>query len=164
MQRGTVPKVIAIVLMLAASAYMTWDWWHAQKHREAHVYFYDLSAKRLFVASGDSVPPITGLDGTADGAVRAVVFSPSGDCDRDQAIAYLEKYSPELKAQFEAARRDPAADIPRMSRARAQSHTFVRRLKDTSWHSMDSEEAARIVGEWRLAKVGHDDPVICVPP
>jgi hypothetical protein len=163
MQKSAGFKIVAVVAMLSAAAYITWTWWKDQRPHSAQAFFYDLSEKRLFAASQDAVPPIAGLDGKELDAVRAVVFSPTGDCKRDRQIAYLEKYSPELKAQFEVTKKDPAADFPRLSRSAAQSHTFVRRISDSTWHPMDSEEAARIVGEWRLTGAGGADPIICIP-
>ena len=126
------------------------------------IYFYDLSEQKLFAAPQDAVPPILGLDAQEQDAVRAIVYSPSGDCEKDRQIAYLEKYSPELKVQFEAAKANPNADIARMSRGAAQGHTFVRRVNDNDWHAMNTEEAGIIVGEWRTANAAKD-PIICLP-
>lgn len=152
----------ASLVMLCLAAYFSYKHWKNNRTREPQVYFYDLSAKKLFTAPQDAVPPIAGTDGPGEDAVRAVVYSPSGDCDKDKKIAYLEKYSAELKAQFEQAKRNPGADFPRMSRGAAQSFTFVSRVDELKWHPMDTEEAGRIIGEWRLAHPGAD-PVICTP-
>jgi hypothetical protein len=154
--------LIASVLMLSLAGFFFYRFWNSGRSSEPQVYFYDLSAKKLFAAPQDAVPPIAGMDGPAEDAVRAVVYSPSGDCAKDQKIAYLEKYSAELKAQFEQAKRTPGAEFPRMSRAAAQSFTFVARPDELKWHAMDTEEAGTIVGEWRLAHPGAD-PVICTP-
>lgn len=157
------PKILVSVAMLSLAAYLVWNWWRSEHTGGNQVYFYDQSAQKLFSTSSDSVAPIAGTDGPEIDAVRAIVFSPSGDCRKDQQIAYLEKYSPELKAQFEVAKKNPEADLPRMSRSQAQSHTFVRRVQDKDWHPLDSEEGGRIVGEWRLASPAGTDPVICLP-
>jgi hypothetical protein len=154
--------VAASLAMLCLAAFFSYNFWKNNRTAEPQVYFYDLSAKRLFAAPQNAFPPIAGTDGPEEDAVRAVVYSPSGDCSKDQRIAYLEKYGAELKAQFEHARRNPGADFPRMSRAAAQDFTFVSRVDAIKWHPMTSEEAGRIVGEWRLADPGAD-PVICTP-
>ena len=156
------PKLIAAILMLGLAGYFSYSFWRNHRETVPQVYFYDLSEKKLFAAPQDAVPPIVGTDGKTVDAVRAVVYSPSGDCEKDQKIAYLEKYAPELKAQFEVAKKNPDADIPRMSRAAAQHYTFVSRANETNWHAMNTEEAGRIIGEWRLANPG-TDPVICIP-
>ena len=155
-------QLLAAIAMLGLAAYLAFGFYSKNREREPLAYFYDLSERKLFTAPRDAVPPIAGTDGkTADG-VRAVVFSPSGDCAKDREIAYLEKYSPELKAQFEAAKARPGDEFARLSRGAAQSHTFVARAAGTNWFPMDSEEAGRIIGEWRLAHPA-GSPAICVP-
>lgn len=154
--------LIASLAMLCVAGYFFYTFWSSNRTREPQVYFYDLSAKKLFTAPQDAVPPILGVDGPAEDAVRAMVYSPSGDCAKDRKVAYLEKYSAELKAQFEQAKRAPGTEFARMSRAAAQSHTFVARAEELKWHAMDTEEAGRIIGEWRLDHPGAD-PVICTP-
>lgn len=161
--RGQLPKVIFAVALLLGAGVLTWKWWNENRDREPKTWFYDLSERKLFVAAQSAVPPIKGTDGKDEDAVRAIVYSPSGNCDKDRKIAYLEKYSPELKKQFEAARANPNGDIPRMPRSLAPGHTFVRRLEDTDWHPMDSEEAGKIVGEWRVNAPAGAQPAICVP-
>ena len=161
--KGQTPKLILALLLLCGAGALTWKWWTENRDTEPKTWFYDLSEKKLFVASQDAVPPIKGLDGKEEDAVRAIVFSPTGNCEKDKKIAYLEKYTPELKKQFEAAKANPNADIPRMPRSLAQSHTFVRRPEQNDWHPMDSEEAGKIVGEWRINAPPGSEPTICVP-
>lgn len=155
-------QLIAALIMLSLAGYFGFRFWRDHREHVPHVYFYDLSEKKLFAAPQDMVPPIVGTDGKVADAVRAVVYSPSGDCSKDRKIAYLEKYSAELKAQFEVAKRNPGAEIPRMSRSAAQSHTFVARVDELKWHAMDTEEAGRIIGEWRLANP-NPEAQICIP-
>jgi hypothetical protein len=156
-------KLVIAAALFVLAGYMTWTFLKNTKGSSETVYFYDLSAGKLFAAAKDAVPPIAGVDGPQEDAVRAVVYSVSGDCDKDQQIAYLEKYSPQLKADFEKAKANPGAEFPRLSRAQAQSHTFVRRLKDKDWTQMDTEPATQIMGEWRLAGANGTEPIICVP-
>lgn len=157
------PKILASLAMLGLAAYFAWSWWRDQRTTGGQVYFYDQSAQKLFPCPFDSVSPIAGIDGPEADAVRAIVFSPTGDCARDRQIGYLEKYSPQLKAQFEVTQKNPNAEVPRLSRSEAQSHTFVRRLRETGWHALDTEEGGRIVGEWRLSAPEGTDPTICLP-
>lgn len=126
-------------------------------------FFYDPSARRLFTGPRTAIPPIRGVDGAQADAVRAVVISTNGN-PRDTAartIAYLETYSPELKRQMEAAQASGAA--PSMGRGLAQTHRFVRRLRDADWHPLNSPEAERIVGEWLTAGPDGGPAVICTP-
>jgi hypothetical protein len=161
--KSNTPKVLVSVILLLGASLLTWKWWRETREDEPKSWFYDLSEKKLFAASQNAVPPIIGLDKKEADAVRAVVYSPSGNCEKDRKIAYLERYSPELKAQFEAAKANPDADIARMPRSLAQSHTFVRRVDETEWHAMDSEEGGKIVGEWRVNAPRGTEPIICVP-
>lgn len=155
-------KIIASIAMLAISAWLVFNFFRTNRERVPLAYFYDLSEQKLFTAPQDAVPPIIGTDGKIADAVRAIVYSPSGDCENDRKIAYLEKYSEELKKQFEAAKAAPNAELPRMSRGAAQLHTFVCRADESKWFPSDSEEANRIIDEWRLKHPGMN-PTICIP-
>jgi hypothetical protein len=76
----------------------------------ARVWFYDQSAKRLYPAPRDLIPP----DGDNDVRVRAMVigFQGMGNEVSQLKIAYLEKYSPEFKALLERAEAAHAAKRP----------------------------------------------------
>lgn len=154
-------KLAAAALMFCLAGLFAFNFWRNHRELPPQIYFYDLSEKKLFAASQDAVPPIAGADGKEEDAVRAIVYSPSGNCAKDKKIAYLEKYSPQLKAEFETAKKNPGLEFPRMSRGAAQGHTFVCRPGDTNWVAMDSPEAALIVGEWRLNLPS--EPTICLP-
>jgi hypothetical protein len=127
------------------------------------VFFYDPSASRLFVASIGSIPPIRGVDGPEEDAVRAVVVSITGKPeDRpSRRIAYLERYSPELKRQLEAARSE-GGPAP-MGRSEAASHRWVRRTNDTDWVPLASETGERIVSDWAVPGPDGISPVVCLP-
>ena len=155
-------KLIASLVMLLAAAALAFNFFRTHREPVPMAYFYDLSERKLFTAPQDSVPPIVGTDGKIADAVRAVVYSPSGDCEKDQKIAYLEKYSPELKRQFEAAKAAPNQDEPRMSRGAAQLHTFVCRPGETNWFAANTQEGDIIIDEWRSAHPGKN-PTICIP-
>lgn len=155
-------QLLASALMLGVAGYFVWSYLQENRDPTPQIYFYDLSDRKLFTGSQDAVPPIPGLDGEGEDGVRAIVFSPTGDCEGDRQIAYLEKYSPQLKGEFEAAKANPGQDLPRMSRSAAQGHTFVRRVDETTWHPVNTEEGGRIMGEWRTLHADKQ-PIICVP-
>ncbi|MHB1306669.1 MAG: hypothetical protein ACYDC1_01195 [Limisphaerales bacterium] len=118
------------------------------------VFFYDLSAEKLFPAPRASIPPIRGVDGREEDAMRAVVVSTNGRPAEKSSwqVAYLERFSPELKRQMEEAR--TTGEPPPMGRTLAQAHRFVRRVADTNWHLMGTPEAEAIVNEWMTAGPG----------
>lgn len=126
-------------------------------------FFYDLSAQKLFTAERNRVPPIRGIDGPEEDAVRAVVISTSGDRADKKArrIAYLEKYSPVLKAQMEQAQKDGSS--PEMGRGEAVTHRLVKRLSDPDWVPMSTPEGEHIVGEWAMPGPNGVTPIICSP-
>jgi hypothetical protein len=126
-------------------------------------YFYDVSAARLFVAPAGSVPPIRGVDGPEEDAFRAVVVSVTGDpSDKgSRRIAYLERYSPELKRQMEAA--IAGGPPPEIGRAAAQQHRWVRRTNDVDWTPLASETGERIVSGWAVPGPDGVTPVPCTP-
>jgi hypothetical protein len=127
------------------------------------VYFYDVSAARLFVAPRGSVPPIRGIDGPEEDAFRAVVVADSGDpADRNsRRIVYLERYSPELKRQTE--RSQTGAESPSIGRAEAGAHRWVRRTNDTEWVPLGSDAGERIVSGWAVPGPGGVTPAVCTP-
>ena len=68
-------------------------------------FFYDESEEVLFEAPAGSIPPIRGINDNVVDGVRAIVIAPKGK-SRDASarrIAYLEKWSSQLKQQLEAA-------------------------------------------------------------
>jgi hypothetical protein len=128
-----------------------------------NAFFYDLSEKKLFTAPRTSVPPIKGINDAEADAVRAVVISTSGS-PSDRAswkVAYLEKYSPELKGQMEKARAEGGS--PAMGRSEAVAHRFVKRPGDAEWFPMNSPQAEQIVTEWAVPGPGGVTPVLCTP-
>lgn len=153
--------------LLAMGAVLLWRFIREQVPTEEQAYYYDLSEQKLFAAPRRLVPPIRGLNDSTEDAFRAVVFSTTGK-PRDKAsrqIAYLEKFSPELKQQIEALQKaeaeDPAALLPpkdKADRVAARAHRFVRRVTDSEWYPLDSPQAEKILSEWQAANA-----VVCVP-
>jgi len=131
-------------------------------------YFYDVSERKLFVASRTLVPPIRGINDDELDGLRAVVISASGKVKdkAGQKIAYLEKYSPELKQQLEAMQSGQEVATPpggRISRGAAQSFTFVRRLNEETWYPVNSTEAEKIMTEWQVPGPDGQMRLVCVP-
>ena len=138
---------------------------HRTNDSDGKVYFYDLSQQKLFAAPRSSVPPIRGIDNAEEDGVRAIVISENGNpADRKhRRIAYLEKYTPQLKAQFEAIQRDGAGATNSLRREDVPASTLVRRLTDRDWYPMNSAEGEKIVAEWNVPGPNGTYPVVCVP-
>jgi hypothetical protein len=153
--------VLAVVAVLGASALLYRSL--GSDSGRTGTYFYDPTASRLFVAPMGSIPPIRGVDGPEEDAVRAVVVSVSGNpSDRgSHRIAYLERYSPELKRQLEASRAG-TGPAP-MGRSEAAQQRWVRRTNDTEWFPLSSETGERIVSDWAAPGADGITPTVCVP-
>jgi hypothetical protein len=160
-------KLLLAIGLLAVGLALVWRFIRDQIPTEEMAYYYDLSEQKLFTAPRHMVPPIRGLNNATEDAFRAMVFSSNGK-PKDKAshrIAYLEKFSPELKQQIEALQRaeeeDPKAPLPpkdKADRVAARAHRFVRRLTDLEWYPLDSPQAEKILIEWQTANA-----VVCVP-
>lgn len=124
------------------------------------LYFYDLNTGKLFVAMSDQVPPIDAPSGPygergLPGGVRAHIYS-CGSCGNYDGltaeqvnqtgayIAYLEMYTPEGKAAMTAPAGDP--DAPPMY-VDPMEQTLVKRVEDTNWISMYSEQAYQMTDQ-----------------
>jgi hypothetical protein len=169
MNRKLIIQLGLVAGLLAVAGVLGFGYWHNQTvDLTEKVYFYDLTQQKLFGAPRASVPPIAGLNGQADGAVRAIVVTATGNPreKKQLTIAYLEKYTPEMKALFESLRQAEAAGkstagmIPHGIVPRS---TLVRRLTDTKWHPMTSAEGERIVSGWNVPDASGRYPVVCVP-
>lgn len=131
-------------------------------------FFYDLEEQTLFVAPRRSIPPIAGVRGKPGSGVRAVVVSTSDDPKdkKHRQIAYLEKYSPELKQLFEEiqrARAEGRAANGRVDRGQVPHHTLVKRLDGADWYPLDSPEGERIASDWQSPGPGGRAPTVCSP-
>ena len=133
----------------------------------ARVWFYDESAQRLYAAPADTIPPHKGTSGRSGDGVRAVVVTMPG---HKQRVAYLETYSPELKAVLEevhkahAAKRPFAGRVPARDSDFFQTNTLVRRVDESVWHPSNSPEALAIQSEWRTwGGPGAPPPAISTP-
>jgi hypothetical protein len=134
----------------------------------ARVWFYDQSANRLYPAPRDLIPP----DGNDDARVRAMVigFQGLGNEVSQLKIAYLEKYGPDFKALLERAEAAHAAKLPFTEKIPPkgsdyfQDNTMVKRPSEPSWHTAGTEEARKIMAEWREWRgPAGQPPIISVP-
>jgi hypothetical protein len=162
---GSVAALTALAVLFAVAKV-----WHFRidGEDEAKVWFYDQGAQRLYPAPRDLIPP----DGTDGARVRAMVigFQGLGNNVSQLKIAYLEKYSPELKALLEraqaahAARQPFSEKIPSAGSAYFQDNTMVKRPGEASWHTLGSAETREIMAEWREWRgPAGQPPIISVP-
>jgi hypothetical protein len=167
MNRKAAVMLLFAVVLLTGAGVRFGRFFRERSSSDALAYFYDLSERKLFVAPRTLVPPIRGINDTEPDGMRAVVVSSSGDPRNKagQKVAYLEKYSPELKQQLESmqAGQESPPSAGRISRGAAQSFTFVRRLNEETWYPVNSSEAERIMAEWQVPGADGRVPVVCVP-
>ncbi len=149
----------AAVLFTVAGYFFLDSWRQGQRGQQA--FFYDLSKGELFVADARLIPPIRGIDGAEEDGVKAVVVAPKPEDKKGRRIAYLERYSPELKKDMEDARARNSA--PMIGKSAAQAFRFVKREKDKDWVPMASPEGQQIVNEWTAPGPDGLSPVVCVP-
>jgi hypothetical protein len=159
--------VLAVVVVIFAIGRMR----HSGGDGEAgaQVWFYDQSAKRLYPASRELIPP----DGKDEVKVRAMVIGFQGMANKvsQLKIAYLQKFSPELKdllqraATAHAAKQPFTEKIPSQSSQYYQDNTYVKLPgDDDSWHRTGSPEARQIMAEWREWRGPAGQlPIISVP-
>lgn len=157
--------ILAAVAAAALAVVVVWiaRQWRGMGSGGEQAFFYDVSKGKLFTAPRTAVPPIRGVDGPEEDAFKAVVISVTGR-PQDAAsrrVAYLEKFSPALKAQMEAAQAGgPPLEI---SRVEMQRQRFVRRLTDQEWYPLNSPEAERLMSEWLNLGEKGATPTVCVP-
>ena len=166
MDPKTVAKLIGVMVLLSIAAASTIRYFRNRGgDADGMVYFYDLTEQKLFPAPRPSVPPIRGINNAEQDGVRAIVISDSGNPKdkKHQHIAYLEKYTAEIKAQFEAVRQGGAGGQVAVRRDAVPANTLVRRLNEPEWHPMNSPEGEKIVSEWNVPGPDGSYPTVCVP-
>jgi hypothetical protein len=156
-------KWVMAGLLLGVAVWLGWRAWHQGGSRGEGAFFYDLSAGKLFVGPRQAVPPIRGVDSEEEDAVRAVVISTNGNAAdrRARTVAYLEKYSPEVKRLLEAAQ--VSGEPPPWGRGEVQAQRWVRRFSDDAWFSLSTPEGEQIVSAWLTAGPEGGPAVICSP-
>ncbi len=163
MNTQTLTKTALAIVMLGVAGLLFLRFLRADAGDSEKAFFYDLSEQKVFIGRRTAVPPVKGINGAEAAAVRAVVISTTGD-PRDKSswkVAYLEKYSPELKQQMETAQ--ATGSSPAMGRAQAQAHRFVKRTSDSQWFPMDSPQGEAIVSDWAMPGPNGVTPVVCAP-
>jgi hypothetical protein len=168
MNKPTAFKLVLSILLLSAAVYFFVKLSPAREAGNGDAYFYDLQEKKLFVAPRGSIPPINGIKGASNAGVRAIVISPNGDPSdkKHRQIAYLEEYSPEIKALFEEVRRARLAgrsEEGRIDRRDVTANTWVRRLQDAAWQPLNSPEGRTIAEEWNVPGPDGQKPTVCSP-
>jgi hypothetical protein len=159
------PRNLALVLVsLVLLAVAGFGFLRFFSHRggvSEQTFFYDLSEKKLFAAARDALPPIRGLNDAEEDGVRAVVITYGKPEDKSgRAIAYLEKYAPELKQAIAEVRAGKAEPLPSAVR---DSYRFVKREQDAEWHRVSTPEGQAILNGWNIAGPDGKFPVVCSP-
>ena len=162
MNSANTTKVVVAVLLFAGAGFGFYRFFSKKSDISQKAYFYDLSEKKLFAASREALPPIRGLNGADEDAVRAVVICPPGspDVPANRSIAYLEKYSPELKQNLQEVRVGKAE--PMRSKLR-NAYRMVARAQDEKWFPANSPEGEKILNGWNIAGADGKYPVVCTP-
>jgi hypothetical protein len=160
MNRRAKKQLIAAMIMLTLAAAFFFNSWRASR-AGPQAFFYDLSKRELFTANANLIPPIRGIDNTEEDGVKAVVIAPTPNDKKNRRIAYLERFSPELKRDMEEARANQTR--PLIDRGSQQNFRFVRRAQDSNWYPMNSPEGQRIVNEWTTPGPDGLSPVVCTP-
>ena len=154
---------LAVAALVLGSGYLLFSRTLGRKDPGELGFFYDVSAKRIFTAPRDTPPPVRGVDGPEEDGFRAVVISSTGrPADRKTwKVAYLEKFSPELRQRMQTAQRTQGT--LEMGRLESQTHRFVRLLEGSEWHALNTPEAETILNSW--AQPGPDGvtPALCSP-
>ena len=97
--------------------------------------------------------------------MRAVVIQPAQD-GAEQTIAYLEKFSTQLKKDIDMSRKaEETGDIYNrvIGRNQSKSHIFVRKLDSDKWYPMASMEGIKISSSWQIEDKDGNMPVIVNP-
>jgi hypothetical protein len=162
MSAANLTKLVVAILLLGGAGLGFYRFFHNKSGISEQTYFYDLSEKKLFAAPREALPPIRGLNGPEEDAVRAVVICTSGNPDdpANRKIAYLEKYAPELKHSLEQVRAGKAEPLPSKVR---NGYRFVKRAEDEAWYAANSPEGEKILNGWNVAGPDGKQPVVCVP-
>jgi hypothetical protein len=161
-------KIACSLVLLSVAVFFFLRLGPAREKQDGSAYFYDLERQELFVAPRGSIPPINGVKGGAMTGVRAVVICTNGQPSdmKHLQIAYLEKYSPEIKALFEEVHQARAAgrsEEGRIDRKEVLANTLVRRLHDTEWQPLNSTAGKQIASDWNTPGADGRQPMVCSP-
>jgi|ERR1035441_1612867 hypothetical protein len=168
MNKSATAKVVLASVLLAGAVVCFIKLSPARPGQAENAYFYDLAEQKLFLAPRGSIPPIQGMKGAAEAGVRAVVISTTGDPSdtKHRQIAYLQRYSPEIKQLFEEVRQarvEGRSAEGHIDRNEVPPNTWVRRLQDTNWYALNSAEGDKITSEWNTPGPDGRTPAVCTP-
>ncbi len=168
MKKTALYQLLLALVLLAVAAALFFKLYPARPGGSGDAYFYDLAEHQLFVAPKGSIPPIPGIQGAGQSGVRAIVICTNGNpADKSHlAIAYLEKYSPEIKQLFESVRQARLAgrsEEGRINRQDIPPNTLVRTLADPDWHPLNTPAGQQCVNAWKIPGANGELPVICSP-
>jgi hypothetical protein len=168
-------KLAAVVVLTATCVWFVarraGRFWQSGE-QGAQVWFYDQSERELYRAANHTLPPDHGIGGKAADGVRAVVVAFRGDTadPRTRRIAYLETYTPELKAlleQVQAAHRAGkpfAGRVPSRDSDYFQTNTLVKSADEGDWHFLSSAEGRELTTAWRTWRgPAGQPPMVCAP-
>jgi hypothetical protein len=164
----SVGSIVAATALVVAFTFAEARHFRGGSEADVKVWFYDQSTKRLYPAPRNLIPP----DGGQEVRVRAMVigFQGMGNQLPQLKIAYLEKYSPELKALLERAeyahdaKRLFEEKVPSQNSAYFETNFFVKSPDEGEWHVSNSAEARRVMTEWRSWRgPGGQPPVVSAP-
>src|SRR6266487_4153045 len=79
---GLASKNVLAVALLGGAAFMFARFLRSNNGIVEETFFYDMNEKKLFAASRELLPPIRGLKGNDENAVRAVVISSGNPKDK----------------------------------------------------------------------------------
>src|SRR5436190_12514482 len=101
--RSKLLKSVIALGVIAAAGGSLYHWVTSANQRpKGEIWFYNLNSRQLFAASDLNVSPMDTKSGAAT-AVRAYVYTcDAGPKSTNQLIAYLEKFTPEMKKVVEA--------------------------------------------------------------
>ena len=160
------PKLMATVVTLvaiAAVAFLIHGNLNADKRPKGEIWFYNLKTRQLFAASDLSVPPIDTKSGPGTG-VRAYVYTcDGGPKPTNQFIAFLEKFTPEVKQGVEADLKRAGGQMnigPALERR--PGGILVSSPEVEQWFPKFSDEGRQIM-EMGKKKGGGANATLCLP-
>lgn len=130
-------------------------------------FYFDESEAKLYVGPAGQYPPLRGIGGAPEDGVSAMVYVCTEDASKDdRRIAYLQKYTPELIAELEKARRehDEQGSISEpIDRRYMSAQTLVRRVDEDQWHPQSSPEGQAIIAVLTQRCENGNYPRLCSP-
>lgn len=135
---GVGAAMLALSLMIAT----TMAWSGPSYTRSAGVWYYDLAEQALF-EHPYAGSPIEGMDGQADGALRAYVFA-CESCGSDRFIGFVESFDDAaMEIQRKLRDGEQIEDEATMLKALTEGHR-IRAVDSEDWVGFDSKEGKKL--------------------